>query len=78
MPEPVLREPMRLQLVWVMARRNFKEYPFMPMMSTEVKLQVERKVVETVGELYGKYHSLSKIDGKVREFLHKLGVSVDR
>jgi len=48
------------------------------MMSTEVKLQVERRIVETVGELYGKYHSLSKIDGKVKEFLSKLGISVDR
>lgn len=47
------------------------------MMSTEIKLQVERKIVETVGELYGKYHQLSKIDGKVKEFLTKLGVSVD-
>jgi len=27
-----------------MSRRNFKEYPFVPMMSTEMKLQVERKV----------------------------------
>lgn len=46
-------------------------------MSTEVKLQVEWKVIETVGELYGKYHQLAKIDGKVKEFLSKLDISVD-
>lgn len=35
------------------ARRNFKGTPFSPLMTKEAKLQVERKVVEILGELYG-------------------------
>jgi protein-arginine kinase len=61
-----------------MARRNFKEYPFVPMMSTEMKLSIERKVQETLGNLYGKYYSLNKLDGKVKEYLSNIGVSVER
>lgn len=38
MPEIVQWDPVRLTLIWVMAWRNFKEYPFVPMMSTEMKL----------------------------------------
>lgn len=36
-------------------KRNFRGMPFLPHMSKEHKLQVERKVVELVGELYGQY-----------------------
>jgi protein-arginine kinase len=61
-----------------MARRNFKDYPFTPMMSTEMKVQVEKKVMETLGELYGTYHHLSKIDGKVEEWLNGVGICLDK
>ena len=43
-----------------------------------MKLQVERKVQETLGELYGKYYQLSKLDGKVKEYLNNIGVNIDR
>jgi len=33
--------------------------------------------VETLGELYGKYYPIAKIDGKVKEFLTKIGVNID-
>jgi hypothetical protein len=36
-------------------RRNFRGMPFSPLMTKEAKLQIERKVVEVLGELYGKY-----------------------
>jgi protein-arginine kinase len=36
-------------------RRNFRSMPFTPLMTKEAKLQVERKVVEVLGELYGYY-----------------------
>jgi hypothetical protein len=32
--------------------------PFSPLMTKEAKLQIERKVVEVLGELYGKYQQL--------------------
>jgi len=37
------------------ARRNFKGTPFTPLMTQEAKLQVERKVIEVLGSLYGNY-----------------------
>lgn len=37
----------------ISARRNFKGTPFSPLMTREAKLQVERKIVEVLGELYG-------------------------
>lgn len=43
-----------------------------------MKLQVERQVKETLGELYGKYYSLNKLDGKVKEYLTNIGVSIER
>ena len=36
--------------------RNFKGTPFTPLMTKEAKLQVERKVVEVLGQLYGSYN----------------------
>ena len=38
--------------------RNFKETPFAPLMTKEAKLQVERKVVEVLGDLYGTYYQV--------------------
>jgi hypothetical protein len=37
-------------------QRNFRGMPFSPLMTREAKLQIERKVVEVLGELYGQYH----------------------
>ena len=37
------------------AKRNFRSSAFSPLMTREQKLQVERKVVEVLGELYGQY-----------------------
>lgn len=39
----------------LIAKRNFKGTPFTPLMTRESKLQVERKVVEVLGEVYGQY-----------------------
>jgi protein-arginine kinase len=36
-------------------RRNFKGTPFTPLMTKESKLQVEKRVVEVLGEVYGRY-----------------------
>jgi len=35
--------------------RNFRQTPFTPLMTKEAKLQIERKVVEVLGDLYGSY-----------------------
>ena len=43
------------------ASRNFKATPFAPLMTKEAKLQVERRVVEILGDLYGKYHQVKNI-----------------
>jgi hypothetical protein len=45
-------------------RRNFRGMPFSPLMTKENKLQVERKVVEVVGELYGSYSPISQLTEK--------------
>jgi hypothetical protein len=36
-------------------RRNFSNTAFTPIMTKEGKFKVERKIVEVLGELYGKY-----------------------
>lgn len=43
------------------ACRNFKNTPFTPLMTKEAKLQVERKVVEALGSLYGNYVQVPKL-----------------
>ena len=47
-------------------------------MSPETKLQVERKVVEVLGELYGEYTPIDKVESMDREWLKSIGVSLDR
>lgn len=59
-------------------RRNFRGMPFTPLMTKEHKLQVERKVVEVVGELYGSYSPLSQLTEKQRNLLFKNNVDIER
>ena len=42
-------------------KRNFRGTPFSPLMTKEAKLQVERKVVEVLGDLYGTYTQINKL-----------------
>ena len=60
------------------ARRNFKGIPFTPLMTKEAKLQIERKVVEILGELYGQYTQLSKLENKELNWLKSVGISLDK
>ena len=62
----------------VTVRRNFKGTPFTPLMTREAKLQIERKVVEVLGELYGQYTQLSRLEDKDRVWLKQVGISIDR
>ena len=39
----------------IRAKRNLKGTPFTPLMTKEAKLQVERKVINVLGELKGSY-----------------------
>ena len=41
--------------------RNFRGTPFTPLMTKEAKLQIERKVVEVLGDLYGSYTQIQKL-----------------
>lgn len=54
--------------------RNFKETPFSPLMTKEAKLQVERKVVEVLGDLYGTYNQIHKLNDADVEWLQSAGV----
>lgn len=48
-------------------------------MTREAKLQIERKVVEVLGELYGQYQQLSKIDENLKDWVNnKLGISLEK
>lgn len=40
-------------------KRNFRGMPFTPLITRQSKLQIEKKVVEVVGELYGSYTPVS-------------------
>lgn len=43
-------------------------------MTKEARLQVERKVVEVLGDLFGKYNQVNKIDEKDTEWLESIGI----
>ena len=45
-----------MQGMQISMRRNFRGMPFSPLMTREAKLQIERRVVEVLGELCGQYH----------------------
>lgn len=47
-------------------------------MTREAKLQIERRVVEVLGELCGQYHQVSRIEEKQKTWLTKIGVNVER
>jgi protein-arginine kinase len=44
-----------------LVRCFFRGTPFTPLLTKEAKLQVERKVVEVLGDLYGSYTQLQKL-----------------
>jgi creatine kinase/arginine kinase len=60
------------------ARRNFRSSPFSPLMTKEAKLQVERKVVEVLGELYGQYIQLARLEENERLWLRSVGISLEQ
>lgn len=59
-------------------RRNFRGMPFSPLMTREAKLQVERKVVEVLGELYGKYNMLNKVEEDDVLWLKQIGINIEK
>jgi len=61
----------------ISVKRNFKGTPFAPLMTKESKLQVERKVVEVLGELYGQYVQVSRLEDVDKEWLEMNGVPCD-
>ena len=46
-------------------------------MTKEAKLQVERKVVEVLGSLYGNYTQVQKLSDSDRDWLSSLGLDPD-
>lgn len=68
----------RISNIKVSARRNFKDYPFTPMMSTQIKFQVEKKIVETLGEIYGQYYQLNKVEEETQQWLNSLGIDISK
>lgn len=53
----------------IRVKRNFKGMPFTPLMTRESKLQIERKSIEVLGELYGSYKPINKIEPEDEEWL---------
>lgn len=68
----------KISFIRVSARRNFKDYPFTPMMSTQIKFQVEKKIVETLGEVYGQYYQLSKVEEETKNWLESVGIDISK
>lgn len=46
-------------------------------MTKEARLQVERKVVEVLGDLFGNYYQISKLDNSEKEWLDSIGIDPD-
>ena len=59
-------------------RRNFRGMPFSPLMTKEAKLQIERRVVEVLGELCGTYHQVSKIEEKEKKLTEVFYARLDK
>lgn len=68
----------RMENLQISMRRNFRGMPFSPLMTREAKLQIERRVVEVLGELCGQYHQVSRIEESTKNWLNEIGVSVER
>jgi arginine kinase len=68
----------KLARLKVSVRRNFKDHPFTPMMSTESKFQVEKKIIETLGEVYGQYHKYSRLDDETKAWLDSEGIDITK
>jgi len=45
-------------------------------MTKEAKLQVERKTVEILGDLFGNYKQVKNLDDKEKDWLKTVGVDV--
>ena len=67
-----------MSAIKVSARRNFKDYPFTPMMNTQSKFQVEKKIIDILGEVYGDYTQLSKISDETKAWLEFIGIDISR
>jgi len=52
----------KAQDMQITMRRNFRGMPFSPLMTKEAKLQIERRVVEVLGELCGQYHQVARLE----------------
>ena len=52
--------------------------PFSPLMTREAKLQIERKVVEVLGELYGQYHQVTRMEESTKQWLARFGHKIER
>jgi len=46
-------------------------------MTKEARLQVERKVVEVLGDLFGNYYQISKLNNTEKEWLNSIGIDPD-
>ncbi len=46
-------------------------------MTKEARLQVERNVVEVLGDLFGNYYQISKINNQEKELLESIGIDPD-
>lgn len=56
------------------AQRNFKGTPFSPLMTKEAKLQVEKRVVEALGSLYGSYYQVHRLSDADAEWLRSIAI----
>jgi hypothetical protein len=60
------------------AIRNLKDTPFLPLLTKEGKTKTERKISEVLGELFGSYMSLNKIEPDTKEWLKDRDLSIER
>ena len=76
--EEVGRVAEKIKDMQISIRRNFRGMPFSPLMTREAKLQIERRVVEVLGELCGQYHQVSRIEEREKTWLANIGIKVER
>ena len=67
-----------MESIQIKLRRNFVSQPFLPLMSLENKLQVERKVIDVIGELYGSYKAIHMIEPADSDWLKSIEIDLKR
>ena len=68
----------KISLIRISVRRNFKKYPFTPLISAEDKNEIQKKFKKIETDLKCEYHQLNEIDDGMKSYLEFVGIDINR